>query len=47
MVKNGWAKDSHGWCFLNAIERSGTGGMGQDSKGWGYFKRILLSINHG
>ncbi len=39
MVKNGWAKDSHGWCFLNAIDGSWVQtGWAKDSHGWGYIQ---------
>lgn len=39
MVKNGWAKDSKGWCFLNAIDGSWVQeGWAKDSHGWGYIQ---------
>jgi len=39
MVKNGWAKDSKGWCFLNAIDGSWVQeGWAKDSIGWGYIQ---------
>lgn len=39
MVKNGWAKDSRGWCFLNAIDGSWVQqGWAKDSRGWGYIQ---------
>lgn len=39
MVKNGWAKDSKGWCFLNAVDGSWVQeGWAKDSHGWGYIQ---------
>lgn len=39
MVKNGWALDSYGWCFLNAIDGSWVQeGWAKDSYGWGYIQ---------
>lgn len=39
MVKNGWAKDSKGWCFLNAVDGSWVQeGWAKDSHGWGYIR---------
>lgn len=39
MVKNGWAKDSRGWCFLNAVDGSWVQrGWAKDSHGWGYIE---------
>jgi hypothetical protein len=39
MVKNGWAKDSKGWCFLNAVDGSWVqNGWAKDSIGWGYIQ---------
>lgn len=40
MVKNGWAKDSRGWCFLNAVDGSWVQeGWAKDSHGWGYIQK--------
>lgn len=39
MVKNGWAKDSTGWCFLSAVDGSWVQqGWAKDSTGWGYIQ---------
>ena len=39
-VKNGWAKDSTGWCFLNAVDGSWVQeGWAKDSHGWGYIRK--------
>jgi len=39
MVKNGWALDSRGWCFLNAIDGSWVKeGWALDSHGWCYIQ---------
>lgn len=39
LVKNGWKLDSHGWCFLNAIDGSWVQeGWAKDSTGWGYIQ---------
>ncbi|MHC1720672.1 MAG: TolC family protein [Clostridiaceae bacterium] len=38
-VKNGWARDSRGWCFLSTIDGSWLReGWAQDSKGWCYIR---------
>ncbi len=39
LVKNGWAKDSTGWCFLSAVDGSWVQeGWAKDSTGWGYIR---------
>ncbi len=39
LVKNGWAKDSKGWCFLSAVDGSWVQeGWAKDSTGWGYIR---------
>lgn len=39
LVKNGWAKDSKGWCFLSAVDGSWVQeGWALDSHGWGYIR---------
>lgn len=47
MLKNAWKLDSHGWCFLNAVNGSWVkDGWAKDSHGWCYIGTDGYWINH-
>lgn len=47
MMKNAWKLDSHGWCFLNAVDGSWVkDGWAKDSRGWCYIGTDGYWVDH-